>query len=197
MASPRSRVGRVASEPETGACCSVGSTLRVGRCRLPASEHTATPLRQFYSSDLSSCWSFSPIMTSVNAITRQLNALEISSKPNTQGSTNRPTHQKKPSASSGNVGKLLTKFAAPHPFNATHAKTGSASSLQGKQNVRPPSPTKTAPAPAATTTTTASRQPHIDIGTYDGALERENETRGEKVYGEAAEALALDSSVAR
>lgn len=133
-------------------------------------------------------------MTSVNAITRQLNALELSSKQNAQAGNSRLTHQKKPSQNSGNVGKLLTKFAAPNPFPPTHNKTGSVSSIHGgKQNVRPPSPTKTAaPAPHV-----APRQPNIDLGNYDGGLEKENETRGEKVYGEAAEELALDSSVLR
>jgi len=35
----------------------------------------------------------------------------------------------------------------------------------------------------------------MDIGKYDGGLEIDNEKRGEKVYGKAAEDLALDSSV--
>ena len=37
----------------------------------------------------------------------------------------------------------------------------------------------------------------MDIGQYDGGLEIENEKRGERVYGEAAEDLALDSSISR
>ncbi|KAH8085957.1 kinase-like protein [Cristinia sonorae] len=129
-------------------------------------------------------------MASINSVTRQLGALEISSKPNTQAAPGRPTHQKKPSQNTGNVSKLLTKFAAPHPFPAaSHNKTGSVSSVHtGKQNVRPPSPVKTVPS--------APRQPTIDIGHYDGGFEKENEKRGEKVYGAAAEELALDSSVA-
>lgn len=48
-----------------------------------------------------------------------------------------------------------------------------------------PSPPKT-PAPA-----------ELDIGRYDGGFEKENETRGEAVHGEAAQQLALDSSSAR
>jgi aurora kinase len=40
-------------------------------------------------------------------------------------------------------------------------------------------------------------QPGIDIGRYDGGFEIDDEKRGEKVYGEAAEDLALDSSVSR
>jgi hypothetical protein len=39
--------------------------------------------------------------------------------------------------------------------------------------------------------------PQIDIGKYDGGFEVDNEVRGEKVYGEAAEDLALDSSVSQ
>ncbi|THH30581.1 hypothetical protein EUX98_g3605 [Antrodiella citrinella] len=129
-------------------------------------------------------------MTSINAVTRQLGALEISSKPNTQNNSSRPTHQKKPSQNTGNVSKLLTKFAAPNPFPSTHSKTASVTSLNGiKSTARPPSPAK--PVVAAL----ILRQPNIDIGTYDGGFEKENETRGEKVYGEAAEDLALDSSV--
>ena len=40
-------------------------------------------------------------------------------------------------------------------------------------------------------------KPTIDIGHYDGGLELDNESRGEKVHGEAAETLALDSSVSQ
>ena len=37
----------------------------------------------------------------------------------------------------------------------------------------------------------------VQLGAYDGGLELENASRGEIVYGEAAEELALDSSVLR
>ena len=37
----------------------------------------------------------------------------------------------------------------------------------------------------------------VQLGAYDGGLELENVSRGEIVYGEAAEELALDSSVSR
>jgi hypothetical protein len=47
------------------------------------------------------------------------------------------------------------------------------------------------PAPAA------SNKPPIDIGKYDGGLELDNESRGERVYGQAAEELALNSSLSR
>ncbi|KAI0917560.1 Serine/threonine-protein kinase ark1 [Taiwanofungus camphoratus] len=128
-------------------------------------------------------------MTSVGSIARQLAALELSSKEN----TTRPAHQKKPSQN--NVSKLLTKFAAPHPFpqSSAVAKKPSTTSLNGKHSLRPPSPAK----PGAQSSTHAPAQPTIDIGRYDGGFEIDNESRGEKVYGEAAEQLALDSSVSR
>lgn len=44
--------------------------------------------------------------------------------------------------------------------------------------------------------TAASKLP-IDIGKYDGGLELDNESRGERVYGQAAEELALNSSLSR
>ena len=37
----------------------------------------------------------------------------------------------------------------------------------------------------------------VQLGAYDGGLELENASRGEIVYGEAAEELALDSSISR
>ncbi|KAI0330816.1 kinase-like protein [Cubamyces sp. BRFM 1775] len=126
-------------------------------------------------------------MASVGQITRQISALEISSKPN----TSRPAttqHQKKPSQA--NVSKLLTKFAAPNPFPSSTSlqKTASTQSLAKQaDSSRPPSPTRQP---------TQSKQPTIDIGRYDGGFEIENETRGERVTGQAAEDLALDSSVA-
>ncbi|KAJ3515783.1 hypothetical protein NLJ89_g1546 [Agrocybe chaxingu] len=52
--------------------------------------------------------------------------------------------------------------------------------------ISPPTPAKP----------THATQSSIDIGRYDGSLELDNEKRGEKVYGEAAES-ALDSSVSR
>ena len=45
--------------------------------------------------------------------------------------------------------------------------------------------------------TTAASKPPIDIGKYDGGLELDNESRGERVYGQAAEELALNSSLSR
>jgi hypothetical protein len=122
-------------------------------------------------------------MASVASVTKQIAALEISSKKQTNAT--RPTHTKQPSQT--NVAKLLTKFAAPNPA----PKPTQPSALRNQTNTEsraatPPSPTK----PAAKLAT-------IDIGKYDGGLEIDNEKRGEKVYGEAAEELALDSSVSR
>ena len=37
----------------------------------------------------------------------------------------------------------------------------------------------------------------VQLGAYDGGLELENASRGEIIYGEAAEELALDSSISR
>ena len=45
--------------------------------------------------------------------------------------------------------------------------------------------------------TTAVSKPPVDIGKYDGGLELDNESRGERVYGQAAEELALNSSLSR
>ncbi|KIP04241.1 hypothetical protein PHLGIDRAFT_31450 [Phlebiopsis gigantea 11061_1 CR5-6] len=131
-------------------------------------------------------------MTSIGQVTRQIAALEISSKPNTTRPTG-ATHQKKPSQSGQNVSKLLSKFAAPNPFPAPVQKSTSSSTIPTKSSARPPSPTKAPPPPPPS----APTQPAIDIGRYDGGFEIDNESRGEKVYGEAAEQLALDSSVAR
>ncbi|TBU46269.1 kinase-like protein [Dichomitus squalens] len=133
-------------------------------------------------------------MASINQITRQISALEISSKPNTTRPATTAQHQKKPSQT--NVTKLLSKYAAPHPFAAasTLQKAASTNSIASKTSTatsRPASPTR----PAAPTASSA-KPPTIDIGSYDGGFEIENETRGEVVVGAAAEELALDSSVA-
>lgn len=131
-------------------------------------------------------------MTSVGAVTKQIAALEISSKQNTTGSTRQPGHQKKPSQGQ-HVSKLLSKFTTTNTFPSQVQKSSSSSSIPTKQSsTRPPSPTKAAPPPPA-----AAKAVTIDIGRYDGGLESDEEKRGEKVHGEAAEQLALDSSVAR
>ncbi|KAG1751041.1 kinase-like protein [Suillus lakei] len=120
-------------------------------------------------------------MASIGAVTKQIAALEISSKKHQQSS--RPGHTKQPSQT--NVAKLLTKYAAPHPPTA---KPTQPSALRNQTNTNAPARTSRAVTPSES-------QPALDIGKYDGGLELDNEKRGEKVFGEAAEALALDSSV--
>ena len=139
------------------------------------------------------------VMTSIGAVTRQIAALEISSKQNTTTTTTtaaakvKPAHQKQPSQT--NVSKLLTKFAAPNV-----PKPAPKPILKHKASS---SKIPTSQSTTATTTTTAAKskqtssaaQPEIDIGRYDGGFEIENETRGQVVHGEAAKQLALDSSI--
>ncbi|PFH53350.1 hypothetical protein AMATHDRAFT_73526 [Amanita thiersii Skay4041] len=128
-------------------------------------------------------------MTSVGTVTRQIAALgitgkkEASSSSSTSNSTQR--HMKQPSQT--NVAKLLTKYAAPNPYanRPTHPSS-----------LRNPINTSSTAKPAGTVSQMKQLQPAIDIGQYDGGLEIENEKRGQKVYGEAAEDLALDSSTA-
>ncbi|TFK24422.1 other/AUR protein kinase [Coprinopsis marcescibilis] len=124
---------------------------------------------------------------SIGSVTRQIAALEISTttkKPSnlpssSSSSSFRPGHVKQNSQT--NVSKLLTKFSAPNPFPNT--KPATSSSLRN-------------PLAATTTEKPAIKTPRpLDIGSYDGGLETDNEKRGEKVYGEAADDLALDSSV--
>ncbi|KAG5642566.1 Serine/threonine-protein kinase ark1 [Asterophora parasitica] len=129
-------------------------------------------------------------MSSIGAVTRQIEALEISKKINATGSSSsslRLVHSKQPSQS--NVSKLLTKFAAPHPFpNVKPAHPPSSlrnPTSTSRQASEPPRP-KAAPSHS-----------QIDIGSYDGGLEIDEEKRGQAIYGEAAEELALDSSVSR
>ncbi len=140
-------------------------------------------------------------MTSINAVTRQIATLEISSKPNTQHNTARTagsTHQKKPSQNGPHVAKILSKFAAPQPFTAGQTKVTATSVATTTTTTTTTTTAKARSAsPAKPSAPPVRKQPAIDIGSYDGGLELDNENRGEKVTGEAAEALALDSSVAR
>ncbi|KAG8214699.1 kinase-like protein [Butyriboletus roseoflavus] len=124
-------------------------------------------------------------MASIGSVTKQIAALEISSKKQANAPPTRPTHSKQPSQT--NVAKLLTKYAPPNPI----PKPVQPSALRNQTNAEnrtttPPPPTKP-----------VTKQPTIDIGKYDGGFEIDNEKRGEKVYGEAAEDLALDSSISR
>lgn len=135
-------------------------------------------------------------MASVGSVTRQIAALEISNKKSaTSSSSLKSTHAKQPSQP--NVSKLLTKFAAPNPLQPS----SNANKPFYPSSLRNPAVGTTGANKTSTTTTTQGsghkQQPSIDIGQYDGGLELENEKRGERVYGEAAEELALDSSTSR
>jgi len=140
-----------------------------------------------------------PIMpsASVLSVTQQLAGLDISKKQPATPSSTRSAHAKQPSQT--NVTKLLSKFAAPNPFPASKTNllasslrypvtttiTTTTSDTKSQRKPTPPSPGK------------GATQPGLDIGRYDGGFEIDDEKRGEKVYGEAAEDLALDSSVSR
>ncbi|KXN83124.1 Serine/threonine-protein kinase ark1 [Leucoagaricus sp. SymC.cos] len=132
-------------------------------------------------------------MASVGSVTRQIAALEISSKKGNASSSSsiKSMHTKQPSQT--NVGKLLTKFAAPNLPSSSNIKPSHPSSL------RQPTSTMNSNKPLATSHSSKNlkQQPSIDIGQYDGGLEIENEKRGERVFGEAAEELALDSSTSK
>ena len=123
-------------------------------------------------------------MASIGSVTKQIAALEISSKKQPNPPPTRPAHSKQPSQT---VAKLLTKYAAPNPI----PKPAQPSALRNQTNAE----NKTTAPPS--TTKPVAKPPTIDIGKYDGGFEIDNEKRGEKVYGEAAEDLALDSSVSK
>ncbi|KAG9315673.1 kinase-like domain-containing protein [Chiua virens] len=123
-------------------------------------------------------------MATIKSVTEQIAALEISTKKQDNPPT-RPAHTKQPSQS--NVARLLTKYAAPIPV----PKSAKPPALRNQTNAENKA---TTPLPQ---TKPAAKPPSIDIGKYDGGFEIDNEKRGEKVYGEAAEDLALDSSVSR
>ena len=105
----------------------------------------------------------------------------------------------------GNVSRLLTKFGSSTNPPATSrpplvamavGTSASAPNIHQSTSVRGPtsvpgSPTRT----AALASNDAAASGPLDIGSYDGGFERENESRGQPVTGEAAVELALDSSV--
>jgi hypothetical protein len=132
-------------------------------------------------------------MASVGSVTRQIAALEISAKQN--GAT-KPTRPLQKTNSQSSVSKLLTKFAAPHPFPDPKLKSSTA-----KPKTTTQSATKQSASVSQQKTAAPFKPPlteaELDIGKYDGGFEIENEKRGEAVQGEAALELALDSSVSR
>ncbi|KAG6917443.1 Serine/threonine-protein kinase ark1 [Tephrocybe rancida] len=119
-------------------------------------------------------------MASVASITRQIDRLDIASTSRTTHATTARPLSKQTSTSQPPVSKLLTKYAAPNPFTKPKPVFPSSS-------LRHPAQLEKQPAPAD------DAQSTIDIGTYDGGLEAVSE--GKVVTGEAAETLALDSSV--
>jgi hypothetical protein len=134
-------------------------------------------------------------MASVGAVTRQIAALEISAKQNGATKNSRPLHQK--TGSQSNVSKLLTKFAAPHPFPDPKPKASVRTVPPRPANPAHSTTKQPAPAPQKPPPAKPAADRELDIGKYDGGFEIENEKRGEAVDGEAARELALDSSVSR
>ncbi|GLB45201.1 putative protein kinase superfamily protein [Lyophyllum shimeji] len=128
-------------------------------------------------------------MDPIDAITGRIGKLDIKTTGAISGS-NSAARPLQPSQS--NISKLLSKYAAPNP-NSKTKPTPPASSLRHPvaQQAGPSGSSRTGTAPAAATPS------RIDIGKYDGGLETENDKRGQVVSGEAAEDLALDSSVSR
>ncbi|KAF8644420.1 hypothetical protein AX16_008480 [Volvariella volvacea WC 439] len=132
-------------------------------------------------------------MTSIDSLAKQISNLEISNKPSSSSLRPAPTSK---SSSQTNVARLLTKFGAPNPppsSSSSSIKPLKVDALRQQANLVSKEPTAK-PAKPATSTNTFSQ---FDIGAYDGGLEIENERRGHKVFGKAAEELALDSSMAR
>jgi len=138
-------------------------------------------------------------MASIGAVTRQIAALEISAKQNGATKPTRPLPQKTVTSGQTNVSKLLTKFNPPHLFPDQRSKSSSRTGPPKPAN--PTQSTARQPAPASQKAPVPQPKPtsdrELDIGKYDGGFEIENEKRGEAVEGEAAQELALDSSVSR
>jgi len=146
-------------------------------------------------------------MATVGSVTRQIAALEISAKQNGTTKQTRSLHPQKTTSQSSNVSKLLTKFAAPNPFPDSKlkpkpnpnpkAKAATVKTVPPRPASANPVATKKEPQPAPSSQAKPSSGPDLDIGKYDGGFEIENEKRGEAVDGEAAQDLALDSSISR
>lgn len=138
------------------------------------------------------------IMATIGSVTRQIAALELSNnKPGKTTTNARPPFHSKQSSQT-NVAKLLTKYAAPNPAHAPELSTKLTKGTT--RTAIPPPATKTKTTGTIThtgNTPAATVSMSFDIGNYDGGLELENEKRGEKIFGEAAQELALDSSSAQ
>ena len=88
------------------------------------------------------------------------------------------------------ISKKQPTSTSSRPINTKHPTRAMTQQLASLE-ISKKQPTSTSSRPIHT------KQPAIDIGKYDGGFEIDNAKRGEKVYGEAAEDLALDSSVSR
>ncbi|KAI0279616.1 kinase-like domain-containing protein [Russula aff. rugulosa BPL654] len=128
-------------------------------------------------------------MATIGSVTRQIAALEISSKQNGASKQTRSLHHQK-TTSQTNVSKLLTKFAAPHPFPDPKVKAAPVRTVPP----RPANPTAHSAAKQPQPASASQAKPSSGLR---GGFEIENEKRGEAVDGEAAQDLALDSSVSR
>ncbi|KAF8755137.1 kinase-like protein [Rhizoctonia solani] len=99
----------------------------------------------------------------------------------------------------GNVSRLLTKFGASTaavprpvsrpPFGTSGSSESNMPTTASSRASRPVSPTRSGSGDGA-----SAGMGGIDIGNYDGGFEKEDESRGQPVTGEAASDLALDSS---
>ena len=130
---------------------------------------------------------YSSEMGSVDTVTQKLAAMKLAHKgstPTLASSSSHPTIRQVKQVQPG-VAKLLTKFAAPNPFQDASNKPlhKAASSVDLTAN------------PKAAVKSPLGAQPSFDIGAYDGGLEQDE--RGSQVFGAAAEELALDSSTAQ
>lgn len=143
----------------------------------------------------------------MNKLTKAVSELELNDGDENQ-QPRRPTHNKQ--YSTGQMAKLLTKFAAPVPTQQSQATVTNAAVRMAlttqptnfthvPKGVRPVSSASNlrTQIPSPKKPTTVNKLTHLDIGKYDGGLELENESRGSAVSGEAAQQLALDSSIGR
>jgi hypothetical protein len=148
----------------------------------------------------------------LSKLTKAVSELELNERyRDEEGRLQRPSH--KHQLSNGSMAKLLTKYAAPVSTQQAQATATTNSALRMALATQPtnfthvPKAVKAVssfsnlksqiPSPKKPTTAKKSSQVALDIGKYDGGLELENERRGSTVSGEAAQQLALDSSIGR
>jgi hypothetical protein len=155
----------------------------------------------------SSC---SAMSVTVNKLTKAVSELELNELCE-EGDRHHPSHKHQHSTNS--TAKLLTKYAAPGSTQHTQATatvnpalrmalaTQPTNFIHVPKAVKPVSSLSNLksqiPSPKKPSIAHKSSQAAFDIGKYDGGLELENERRGSTVSGEAAQQLALDSSIGR